>query len=158
MERVLDDIRDNVANELGREHLVTRQDLHNIRSQYNIDGMIRHKNDLISVLSWVTEMNTLEHSPVLFFKPQGEENKTRLEMGMDNHSKDDFVLIVQTESQKDMLRKFGSLVLCIDSTHKTNAYDFYLTTLLVIDNFGEGLPVAWMISSREDKDNILLFF
>ena len=158
MERVLDDIRDNVANELGREHLVTRQDLHNIRSQYNIDGMIRHKNDLISVLSWVTEMNTLEHSPVLFFKPQGEENKMRLEMGMDNHSKDDFVLIVQTESQKDMLRKFGSLVLCIDSTHKTNAYDFYLTTLLVIDNFGEGLPLAWMISSREDKDNILLFF
>ena len=86
--------------------------------------MIRHKNDLISVLSWVTEMNTLEHSPVLFFKPQGEENKMRLEMGMDNHSKDDFVLIVQTESQKDMLRKFGSLALCIDSTHKTNAYDF----------------------------------
>ena len=57
-----------------------------------------------------------------------------------------------------MLQKFGSLALCIDSTHKTNAYDFFLTTLLVVDNFGEGLPVAWMISNREDKDNILLFF
>ena len=50
------------------------------------------------------------------------------------------------------------MALCIDSTHKTNAYDFFLTTLLLIDNFGEGLPVAWMISNREDKDNILLFF
>ena len=37
-----------------------------IKAQYNIDGMIRHKNDLISVLSWVTEINTLEHNPVLF--------------------------------------------------------------------------------------------
>ena len=43
MERVLDDIRDNVSYELGREHLITRQDLHNIKVQYNIDGMIRHK-------------------------------------------------------------------------------------------------------------------
>ena len=43
MEPVLDDIRDNVANELEREHLVTRQDLHNIRSQYNVDGMIKHQ-------------------------------------------------------------------------------------------------------------------
>ena len=80
MQRVLDDIRDNVSYDLGREHLVTRQDLHNIKAQYNIDGMIRHKNDLISVLSWVTEMNTLEHNPVLFFKPQGEENKMHMEM------------------------------------------------------------------------------
>ena len=71
MEHVLHDIRDNVAYELGREHLVTRQDLHNIKTQYIIDGMIRHKNDLISVLSWVTEMNTLEHNPVLLFRPQG---------------------------------------------------------------------------------------
>ena len=82
MECVLDDIRDNVANELGREHLVTRQDLHNIKAQYIIDDMIRHKNDLISVLSWVTEMNTLEHN-LLLFKPQGEENKMHMEMEID---------------------------------------------------------------------------
>ena len=114
MERVLDDIRDNVSYELGREHLVTRQDLHNIKAQYNIDGMIRHKNDLISVLSWVTEMNTLEHNPVLFFKPQGEENKMHMEMEIDSQSKDDFVLILQTEFQKDMLQKFlCALIQCI---------------------------------------------
>ena len=75
MQCVLDDIRDNVSYELGREHLVTRQDLHNIKAQYNIDGMIRHKNDLISVLSWVTEMNTLEHNPVLFLNPKAKRTK-----------------------------------------------------------------------------------
>ena len=88
MERMLDDIRDNVSYELGREQLVKRQDLHNIKAQYNIDGMIRHKNDLISVLSWVTEMYTLEHNPVLFFKPQSEENKMHMEIGIDSQSKD----------------------------------------------------------------------
>ena len=50
-----------------------------------------------------------------------------------------------------MLQKFGSLGLPIDSMHKTNAYDFFLTTLLVIDNFGEGFPVAWMIQIEKIK-------
>ena len=35
MERILNDIRDSVTNKLGRKHLVTRQDLHNIKAQFN---------------------------------------------------------------------------------------------------------------------------
>ena len=38
----------------------------------------------------------------------------------------------------------------MDSTHGTNMYDFYLTTILVKDEFGEGMPVAWTISNREN--------
>jgi len=37
------------------------------------------------------------------------------------------------------------------STHGTNAYDFHLTTLLVIDNYGEGFPVAFCISNKIDS-------
>ena len=40
--------------------------------------------------------------------------------------------------------------MCIDSTHGTNAYNFNLTSVVVIDEFGEGIPVGWMISNRED--------
>ena len=54
-----------------RKHLIRRQDLHNIKAQYNIDGIMRHKNDLTSVLAWVEEMNALEYNPVLVFKLQG---------------------------------------------------------------------------------------
>ena len=72
MERILDDIRESVSNGMCRQHLVTRQDLHNIKAQYNIDGIVRHKNDLTSVRVWVQEMSTLEYNPVLIFKPQVE--------------------------------------------------------------------------------------
>ena len=29
-------------------------------------------------------------------------------------------------------------------------YDFFLVTVLIVDGFGEGTPVAWAISNRED--------
>ena len=31
-----------------------------------------------------------------------------------------------------------------------NHYDFNLLTLLVVDEYGEGILVGWMISNRED--------
>ena len=67
MEQILNDISDSVTNKLGRKYVVTRQDLHNIRTQFNIDGIMRHKNDLTSVMSWVEEMTTLDYNPVLSF-------------------------------------------------------------------------------------------
>lgn len=41
-------------------------------------------------------------------------------------------------------------MLCMDSTHGTNSYNFFLITLLVLDDLGEGVPVCWIISNRED--------
>ena len=42
-----------------------------------------------------------------------------------------------------MLKKFGpNQVICIDATHGTNAYDFSLLTVLVVDEYGEGYPVG----------------
>ncbi len=37
-------------------------------------------------------------------------------------------------------------------------YDFYLVTIVVVDKFGEGIPVAWAISNREDTMTLLQFF
>ena len=140
MERILDDIRESVSNGLCRQHLVTRQDLHNIKAQYNIDGIVRHKNDLTNVRVWVQEMSTLEYNPVLIFKPQGESK--------DNFTENDFLLVLQTEFQRDMFQRFCSVAVCVDATHGTNAYDFYLTTVMVIDDYGEGIPVGWMVSNN----------
>lgn len=39
MDRILDDIRDGVLEEVSREHLVSRQDILNIRRRLNIDCM-----------------------------------------------------------------------------------------------------------------------
>lgn len=57
-----------------------------------------------------------------------------------------------------MLREFGSETVCVDSTHGTNVYDFKLITILVLGELGEGIPVAWMISNREDALALAPFF
>ena len=69
---------------------------------------------------------------------------------LDNVENDDFLLGIQTEFQRDMLVKYGGECFCMDSTHGTNAYDFNLIAVLVVDGFGEGIPVAWAVANRED--------
>ena len=53
-------------------------------------------------------------------------------------AEDRFILAIQTEFQWEMYQQYASSVICIDSTHKTNVYDFKLVTLLVVDEYGEG--------------------
>ncbi len=53
-------------------------------------------------------------------------------------SSEAFVLALQTEFQLQQYRKYASTVLCIDSTHGTNAYNFKLITVMVADEFGHG--------------------
>ena len=64
--------------------------------------------------------------------------------------KDDFLVGIQTKFQCDMMKHFGEKLICMDATRGTNHYDFKLVTILVLDDFGEGVPVAWMISNKED--------
>ncbi len=137
--RILDDIRENVDkhSNLKREHFITRQDILNIQRQYNIQGIQRHSNDHCSIQAWVEELQAHDYNPVLIFKHQGEEQKH----DMNNIGKNDFLLAIQTEFQKDMMRQFGNNTICIDATHGTNIYDFYLVSIMVVDDFGEGVPV-----------------
>ncbi|XP_022168117.1 uncharacterized protein LOC111032183 [Myzus persicae] len=68
------------------------------------------------------------------------------------------MIIIFTETQKAVLEKFSSEKLCIDSTHGTNQYNFNLTTIIVIDEFGEGYPAAFCISSKIDEVHMTVFF
>ena len=58
---------------------------------------------------------------------------------MDNIGENDFLLVIQTEFQRDGLQKWGTDTICTDTTYNTNAYDFNLITLLVLDDFGPEL-------------------
>ena len=42
---IFDFVRDNVREQMGRRELVTRQDIHNICHQYNIEGINLHPDD-----------------------------------------------------------------------------------------------------------------
>ena len=119
-------IRGDTAGGINREHLVTKQDIHNIKNHYNITGVMRHSNDLTSVCAWVEELKSLPYNPILLFKPQGEPQPEY----MDNIGNNDFILAIQTEFQRDMLCLYGNMCVCMDATHGTNMYDFNLITLL----------------------------
>lgn len=152
MEKILDDIRDTVTDHVSRVHLVTRQDLYNIKRQYNIEGIARHSNDHVSTSIWVEEMKALDYDPILLYKPQGNPSDLFAVCS------DDFILCIQTKFQKDCFTKFAKNVICVDATHCTTQYDFKLVTILVMDEFGEGIPAAWMVSNREDTNTLKHFF
>ena len=91
--RILDNIREQHESRITRTHLVTKKDITNIRNQFNIEGMQKHKNYIFSVSSWVEEMETLDYNPVILFKQQGEQTSEFCH----NHKSQDFLLVLQTE-------------------------------------------------------------
>ena len=108
-----------------------KKDIRNIEKAFGLRGNERHKDDTTSVALWVEEMRQSDNNSALLYKAQGEKDG--------NLAKNDFVLALQTPFQAYMLKTFGNdKVICIDSTHGTNAYDFALTTVIVVDELGEG--------------------
>ena len=49
----------------------------------------------------------------------------------------------------------GAGGVCIDATYKVNDYNINLITHMVLDDFQERIPVAWILSSREDKSTLV---
>lgn len=63
----------------------------------------------------------------------------------------DFMLGIMTTFQKNQCLKFARDKICIDGTHGTNPYDIHLFTLLTVDEFGSGCPIAFCFSNRADE-------
>ena len=124
--------------------------------QFNIGCIQKDANDHTSVDIWVNELQNMgEANPVLLYKRQDEQPDSTL-TGL---SESDFILCLQTITQRQFMMKFGmNSVACLDSTHGTNQYGFNLVTLMVVDDFGEGNPVAFMLSTKEDVSALSAFF
>nr|CAH7737448.1 unnamed protein product [Callosobruchus chinensis] len=145
--KVLGNIRDNIGNKLKRIDLLDRKDLQNIKNSYNLkqdEGKL-HKEDSISI-----SIRSNVNNCVLLYKRQGEDHHLL--------EKDDFTLIFMNKSQEFMLKNYGGNIITVDSTHGLNPYDFELTTLLVLDEFGEGFPTACMFTNRKDTLVNEIFF
>ena len=95
---------------------------------------------------------------MLVFKPQSQENA--VVGNTDDFAKKNFLLGIQTEFQCDAMKRFAGSggVVCVDATHGTNVCDFFLITVMVLDDYGEGVPVAWCISDKEDTSALVQFF
>nr|XP_047133867.1 uncharacterized protein LOC124812015 isoform X2 [Hydra vulgaris] len=151
-DRILNDIRDETSCVQSRLHLTQRQDIKNLEKAFNINSIQLHANDQDSVAIWLKEWQMKTNSPVLYYKLQGVLDTCN------TFKESDFIIIMQTEHQKKMLQQFGKNGVCIDSTHGTNAYDFLLTSMLVVDELGEGQPVGWCIANSDSFRFLKIFF
>ncbi|XP_049939164.1 uncharacterized protein LOC126413307 [Schistocerca serialis cubense] len=142
--RVLQDVRSaTIAASMERIHLLEKKDLHNIKRDFDIGyATKKHENDAVSVRLWVEEMKRQSDNPVLYFKQQKQVDP--------NFQDEDFILIIMTDFQAEQLLKYGEDKICVDGTHGMTAYDFQLFTIVVVDRYGAGMPVAFCFSNRGD--------
>ena len=155
-QHILDNIRNSVGDDLKRIHLITRKDIRNTEKAYQVNSVRRHEDDATSVACWVQEITEKKAiSPVIFYKCPGVSQPE----DCDNMGINDFMICLQTPLQATLMKQFGhKKILCMDSTHGTNSYDFQLVTIVVVDEYGERYPVAWCLSNREDQfalENVL---
>ena len=78
----------------------------------------------MSVCAWIKELETLPYNSIVVFKPQGKPQPEN----MDNVGKDDFLLGIQTQFQRDMLVKYGHL-------HGFNTWYIQICTTLNVFTF-----------------------
>ncbi|GBO20864.1 hypothetical protein AVEN_58168-1 [Araneus ventricosus] len=113
----------------------------------------------MSVFCTVEKLKNEKYNPILIFKLQ----KSNTVFGpsyldsLPNHE-NSFALGFQTEAQKEMLLKHSHKILCIDATHGTNHYDFFLLSLHIQDEYGQGYPVAHFITNVLDFQTLLALF
>lgn len=103
---------------------------------------------MVSVHLWynrVTAIDDKSLNPVIFYKRQGEvSDYERLDENC-------IILVIANEFQRQMLIKFGNNIICTDSNHSTNEYDFYLTTIVVVDLYGTEVPVTTIFQIRKTQ-------
>lgn len=93
-----------------------------------------------------------ENNPVIYYKQQGQKDESGF------LEENDFALIIMTNYQKEILKKYGTDKICVDGTHGLNPYDFILHSLLVVDDMGSGSPVAFCFSNRSHEGIFHLYF
>lgn len=72
-----------------------------------------------------------------------------------------FILVLMNPLQRRMCQKFSSDNVCIDTSYsstKGQRSNYELTTVLVIDDYDEGFPVAYMLSLSVNSENLITLF
>ena len=111
------------------DYKVNRVDIQRQLDAYHEGCWKKHQSVSQSIHSWAISNG----HKVLVYKPYipGEQQ---------------FQLVIQSKWQRERAVKYGhNAPLGMDSTFGVNTQKWPLTTLMVIDEFGHGLPVAWSI-------------
>jgi len=146
---ILDEIHDHASDIHAALTTTMKQDLRNIIRDFNLNPTRSHSDDAVSIEIWCTKVsgvNDPSFNPVIYYKRQGDHSDN------ENLNVENVLLNISNAFQRKMLTKFGNNIICIDSTHGMNQYDFHLTSLVVIDEYGSGIPAAFCISNEKNTN------
>ena len=145
------DIRENVGNRakraefdaaVRRRHMVTKQDIANMRLMVKAMAVICNKDDAMSVDLFVQELQGEPYDPILLYKRQHEINQQ-----LPSLTQDAFLLAIQTEFQKQLYREHAHKILCVDATHGTNLNSSPLWLLMTMDKVNKQQSIFFLQST-----------
>ncbi|KAJ7079162.1 hypothetical protein B0H15DRAFT_788380, partial [Mycena belliarum] len=93
-----------------RSEFIQLSDIRRIEKQIEAEAVRLHPDDGISTLRWVENLRAKGH--LLGFKSKADPPPPGSNLALD-----EFVLMIQTEWQRKMFRKYGEPLLCVDATH-----------------------------------------
>ncbi len=68
-----------------------------------------------------------------------------------------FICIIQTQEMRNFCKKLKWNMCCLDATGSTNQYRWLLYSIIIGDEGGHGIPLAFMITSWESHEPIVKF-
>ena len=117
---------------------VTLRDIENVRKKLAMATQL-DENDALAVDKLVEHMRGLEDCEtddyILYY----------------DRSPKEFQLAISSPFQRLMMQTFGRKLMFMDAVWGTNRPGYAMLTLLVQDDFGNGVPVAFCISDAEDS-------
>jgi hypothetical protein len=142
---------DDDDQSLRRNFFITMSDIYRLKKDIDAETTRLHSDDGQSTLAWVERLR--DQGALLGFKATSDPPP----LGS-NLDTDTFSLMIQTRWQEKMYQKFGNHIIGVDATHNTTVYrNLNLTTLMVRDDWGHGIPVAWMFASKGTEETITYF-
>ena len=113
-----------------RNGLISIKDVRAIQDNIEKKRYTYHPNDYLSVSVWIQNLTYDGH--VVDFHSDGKN----------------FRLGIMTDLGRFAAKSFPRVV-CLDSTHKTTQYGYSLYSLIAQNDFGNGIPVSFLITSGE---------
>ena len=117
-----------------RDECISVKDVRAIQHSVDKIKYALHNDDILSTATWIQRLITA--GAVVYYES----------------TCNDFHLGIVTDLGRHWMREYQSVV-CLDSTHKTNKYN-YLYTWMVRNEFGQGFPASFYITSSEKASGL----
>jgi hypothetical protein len=117
----------------------TEKQIQNIAAAAKRDARM-DKVDQVAVAKLVQRSQQRQPDDNFFFRPSEHGSK--------------FMLVSQTKQQQRLMRLYGSKIIGMDATYKTNKWGFPMFLLNVVTNHGKGFPVGIFFIEEETTEMI----